>query len=355
MADENISGQGQQPGQAPPPAGENQGTPPAVQTPPSQPTQAPAEPVQQAQPTAQQQASFRESFGRYGYDTSRYQSDDDAMRAVAEQMRVLQSQQHFAQLGQQAMPYWGEFQKFIEQQKQQQAAQQAQQSKWWNAPDYDPAWANHIERDPQSGELRLKANAPPDALQNLLKFRDFKAESEIKFFKDPIGTLKPGLEPLVKEIAQRMIQEQLGGYQQQTVVEQLHRRDAPWLYETDEKGQVRYGLDGKPQASIAGRIFDAHTATMLNAGMTNKQEIWEIARKATYADLEMAKRNGQQGQVPAGGAAPQQTNGPINRLQTLGTEAANGGTAQGANTGLSLAERLRQDLQREGITDASFR
>jgi hypothetical protein len=286
-----------------------------------------------------------------GLDASRYQDDDSAFLAIADHLR---SQNQYAQIGQQVSPRMAQFQQWeAEQQKAAQAEAAKRQQSWWKAPEWNPSWNEAI--DPQTGTV--KPGYDPGILTKIQEFRRFQREAFDKFSQNPIEALKPGLEPMIKEMAQHLIQQQLGGYQDTQVAAKLIEVNSNWLYEqAPNNGGVKVNDQGQRILSPAGQVMTQHVQRLAQMGIKDSQQSWDLALELTKATL-MQRAGAQQQAAPAAPAAAAPANPAVpaapgtNRLQSLPAVADVDYRTIPKKDRPSLRNRMMSALAAKGITD----
>lgn len=289
-------------------AGQVSQSAPAPSPPPPPPSPAPAASpspspvagpgaVEGAQaPAAQQAMGVREALAQYGLDLRQQFTDDHA--ALAHLALVAQQQQRNAQLaqyGEQYVQHADQFQAWLKQQQAQQAQQQAQQQQWWKAPEYDPAWLQKLTRDPQTGELRVLPGNDPSILPKFLAWREHQQGFLERFSADPIAAIKPGIEQLVRSEAERLVREQLGGYQERTAAETWVQQNSTWLHARDGQGNVvRDPQTGAPALSQLGQAFAGYVRKADQLGLHGVEAQREYALSMTQRDYALSVAQQQQ-------------------------------------------------------------
>lgn len=317
---------------------------PASSPVPSTPSAA-APPSPAAAPPAQ--PSLRE---RLGSDFTRYADDEAALRAIQQQLSESRNLQPFAQLGQQAMPQWGEFQRWQAEQKQAQQAAEAKKAQWWTSPEWDPQWTNCVDVDPQTGEMRPKPGYAPDLPAKILAYRSFQREKIDSFMKNPVEMMRPGLEQMIQQEAQKLIKQEMGGYQQNQVAKQLIEQDSSWIFEHDQNKNKMHGPDGAPLLSVAGSYYKQKVIDLEANGMSDPKMVHDTAKQLTHGYLMQQVAAGKPVTAPAA-AAPAAPAG-VNRLQGINPEAAI--EQPGTRGKQPLGARMRAALEAAGIGDKDF-
>lgn len=338
----------------------------------------------EAAASAAAMTSLRDAARGAGFQgLERFTDDHSFLQHLLLQAQQAQQYQHQLQQAQQLAGYGRKylqhaqpFEQYLEQQKR---AQQAQQTKdpWFKAPEYDPAWRARLTRDPQTGEIRAVPGAPPDLVGKYLSAVEHRENFLDKFAFDPIGAIKPGVEEVVRQIAQEIVEQQLGSYQSTQTSRQILQQNAEWLYERDQhSGRPVYNQNGQPQLSQAGQVYYGHLQRAAQMGFQNDQQAHEYAYSMLQRDLALAQLKqlqGKQGQAPQQAQAPQQSQSQQQTPQQQGEDAKNGflqraagnaaggkrrpghgaGNAAGAPSGegRSLVDSMRSAFKAAGVTD----
>lgn len=255
--------------------------------------------------------SVRDALANYGLDLrGQFQDDHAALQYMALQMRQAQQAQQLAQYGQLYVQHADQFQRFLTQQQEEQRRQQ-QQPGWWNAPQYDPTWSQKIMRDPTTGELRAVPGAPPDTVQKYLQWVEHQKTFLDRFSQDPIGAIRPGIEEVVQQVAQRMLQQQMYVQQDQQVANEFLRQNADWLYAKDQSGQVLANPQtGQPMLSEYGRRFAYYVNEAEQMGLSDSSRQQQYAMRSLQRDylMQIYQQQGQQQQQVQAPSPQQQAN-----------------------------------------------
>ncbi len=302
----------------------------------------------------------RDALKGYGLDLGKQFTDDhSALQHLALAYQRLQQSQGLLPYAEQYQRHAGEFQEYLraraEAQRQQ---QQGQKPSWWQAPEYDPNWVNKLTRDPVTGELRVLPGNDPSILQKFSQALDHRTSFLDKFAFDPIGSIKPGLEETVREIAQQMIQEQMGSFQDRNFANSWVQQNAAWLHARDQQGNVlRDPGTGAPQLSQVGQRFATYVQALDGAGLKNVQLQQALAQRLVEGDLARLGLSQQtQGQAAA------QT-GEQQKQDFLTQAAQTGAQPAPANYGAAAAQeqpplKTPQDLMKAmmaSFTTAGFK
>jgi hypothetical protein len=307
--------------------------------------------------------SVRDALANYGLDVrQQFQDDHQALQHLVGVAQQWQQAQQMLPYAQQYMRHAGQFQQWMAQQ--QQAAQQAQtqQQSWWKAPEYDPSWSQKLMRDPQTGEIKALPGQDPSIVGKYLAWVDHQRGFMDKFAQDPIGAIRPGIEQLVREQAQQLIQQHLGQFQERSLAQQVLQQNADWMY--DQSGPIN-PQTGMPPLTPLGRQYAQYIFRAESMGITNTRDQHEYALGFLQRDYALGQLQGQ-GQQPGNPSPAQQqpvapgANAAAQQfLQQARQGAANpAAPAQNVNgnyqapNGLSargLQEAMLKELQANGI------
>lgn len=294
-----------------------------------------------------------EAARKYGLSdvAQQYPDPDAALAMMAQQIqqyRQVQPVLPYAQLYQQHQQQFQEYLRHQQEQQRQQA--QAQQQAWWKAPEFKPEWRDAVEQDPQTGQWRVKDGYPPDTVQRLREALLHQRQFLDRFAFDPIGSIKPGIEEVVREEAQKIVQQHLGGYQDKVFSDSWVANNREWLFQQGPNG---------PVLSPSGQQFGAYVQQLEQAGIRDVRMQQQLAlgmlqRDAAVARLQQllpAQQQQQANQNLIQGAAQNrpQPSGSVNSLTAPGAA-----EAPSQNAGLGLADRLRRDFAAAGLSDGAF-
>ena len=196
--------------------------------------------------------------------------------------------------------------------QQQEAAQKqqaAQQPTWWKAPEYDPSWASKLTRDPATGEVKALPGNDPTLVQKYLAWAEHQRGFLDKFAQNPIEAIKPGIEQIARQMAQEIVQQHLGGYQQQTQAQQVVEQNSAWIHERDAQGRlIMDPRTGKPALSHWGQVYAGYVREAENLGIRDVQKVSRFALTGVQRDYMAARMQQQQApqQAAAAGEAAKQ-------------------------------------------------
>lgn len=257
-----------------------------------------------AQPQTPQ--GVRDVLRTMGYDLSgQFQDDHSALAYLAQQARVAQQSAQLAQYGQQYLQHADQFQAFLRQQQAEQQRLAAQQQGWFKAPEFDPSWTQKIYRD-QAGNLQVVPGADPMLVSKYVAWTEHQRGWLDKISQDPIGAMRPGLEQLIDQRAQQLIEQRLGGFQEQNAARQFVQQNSSWLHARDQQGQVV--IDPRtqmPALSPAGQRFAAYVQEAEQLGL-NTQGQTRYALGMVERDVAMARLQSQPQQAAQPAVTPQQ-------------------------------------------------
>ncbi len=273
---------------------------PATQTAPATPVTSQTTPDVAAQQTqqAQTQQGFREALRNFGVELPQQQFADDqaAMRHIAEMMRQAPDLRQLAGYGQEYLQHREQFTAWQRQQEEARRQQQQQSQQWWKAPEYDPSWVQKLYADPVTGEIRVRPGNDPMIAAKYQAWLDHQRGFLDRFSQDPVKALQPGIEQIATEIAQRMIQKHLGGYQEQSQAREVIQSNSGWMHERDEQGRVLMDPQtGRPALSEWGRRYATYVQRAEQMGLSNVQAQHDYAYGLVQRDAALA-RYGQQAQ-----------------------------------------------------------
>lgn len=303
------AGQGAEAAQQPAQQAAAAGPAPAPPPPPAPASPAPAS--ASPAPASPEFVGVRDALATYGLDLrNQFQDDHAALAHIALLARQAEQNAHLAQYGQKYVEHADQFQAWLRERQQQEQAKQQQATQWWKAPEYDPAWAQKLTRDPQTGEIKAVPGADPAIVQKYAAWVDHQRGFLERFAQNPIEAIRPGIEQLVRAEAEKLVQQQLGGYQERTSAQAWVQQNSSWLHERDAQGApVRNPQTGEPVLSALGQAFRGHVNRAVELGLSGVEAQREYAMAMTQRDYAVAQlKGGQQQQQPAAAPAVQQTN-----------------------------------------------
>lgn len=347
----------------------------------------------QQPPQSPPQYTVREAVSRYGLDSSGYQNDAEALRDLVSKAQQSQQLQQMAQYGHQYLQNAAEFNTWMKEKQAAEAAKNAaseQKESWWKAPEFDPEWRSKVVRD-SNGNLTTLPGAPPDLINkysNAIEHRDKFLE---QFAFDPVGSIKPGIEEVAKNLVEKILSERDARQQEQTFAKDYISQNSSWLHQRDQQGKVVYDPNtGKPALAPYGKAFAHYVAQAASMGIRDEnsrasyaaslvqrdylrhQAQRETQQNNQYRDyyqqsqmhLQRAKEQHaqqaaqrQQGEAQKQQFVQQAPPRQANALARIGNSDAAALTSGGSvkNKALNLAQRMRQSLEANGISEGSIK
>lgn len=228
-------------------------------------------------PAAAMPSGLKDYYAQQGLDVSRFPDD----RAMANQL--LDVARQFHQLQPELMTWQQQREAFQQWQAQQQQARQPVQPKTFleQKPPFDPRWVNMVERDPLTGALRAKADAPPDVPAKLQAYAAWENEWQRKLLSDPTEALGPVIEQRV----QQLFEKQFGQFQEQQTAKDLIAPLNDHLWQKDASGQLLRDRNGARVHTPFGRAYHQYTEHGWNLGIRNVQAQHEYALAMASAYL----------------------------------------------------------------------
>ena len=231
----------------------------------------------------------------------------------------------------------------------QSSAQQAAKKVWdWGLPQFDQSLLQMVRKNPTTGEVEALPGAPPDAVARYHQFSNALVNFQMGLATDPAKYLQGPIEAVAAQVAQRIVDQHLGGFQARQSASQIVEKNANWLF---NGGSQANGL------SEHGRLYQqAVTEISQRTGVTDPETLHHLAvERVELAALRAARQ--QSGAVAGGQQQKQQFLAQAQAGRTPPGHAAAVAAAPpaGANGHQpSLAERLKAAFHANGITDQSL-
>lgn len=217
---------------------------------------------------------------------ARFRSGDQAVAYLLQEARRSEELSRLAPYAQEYQANAGAFQDFMRERAKAEAEKKARENAWFKAPEFDPSWRNAIEQDAQ-GNLRAKQGYPPDVVNKYLAWAQHQRSFLDKFASDPVGSIRPGIEQVVKEVAEQVMRQNLGGYAEQSQAQDFVRQNREWLY--DQRGQL----------SEWGQVFAGAVREAEQIGLKNVAGQQTYAMRVVQHAYAMKQLGGQQAQQQA--------------------------------------------------------
>ena len=277
---------------------------------------------------------LRDYFKSKGYDVSGYAKDEDLESELQETMRTHQEMPdilRLAAIGRRYAPHGEKIEQWMREQAGQ--TQQTQEKppetrqpeakqtpEWQKKPPHEKWWGNVCTVDPSGTRYILKDeyvgkvdSSIPEKLMVYAKWKD-EADDLYGDFPGLIQKYGPKLDGYVKvDDLPRMFDEHLRTSQQRSRSEEMVRQNLGLFYELDGQGRIKVDpRTGGEQLSPIGQLVQHHANSLRQAGLTDQQQIEELAMLKTEADInrwQNQQGGGQAGATakPAAKAAPQKT------------------------------------------------
>ena len=305
------------------------------------------------------------------------QDDTSIARSLYESMEREKSATRNLQQYQQLIPYaqeymqhkdafdqWrnGQSQQAQPQQPAQQAPKQEERAPWLG-PEVKPEHKRYLVKD-ENGRDAIAENAPLDARYSLENYLQHRADFAQNFLNNPEEALGPMIQQQAQQIAQQMIEEELGSRDEHSYISSLEEQNKDWLYEADGTTPTKEGL-----------AIQQYIQSAVELGINGAEQRWEYATAMVERDLMLrvseSEKQAQQAQqfqqslppqqaAPApqqAPAAPVAQNSAEKDIEFLRREASRnpsrsaGQPKQGSSDGggQSFEQRLKQQLQRDNL------
>ena len=303
-------------------------------------------------------------------DTSIARSLYESMEREKSATRNLQQYQQLIPYAQEYMEHKAAFDNWRNGQAQPQQAQapapqapQQEERAPWLGPEVKPEHKRYLVKD-ENGRDAIAENAPLDARYSLENYLQHRADFAQNFLNNPEEALGPMIQQQAQQIAQQMIEEEMGSRDEHSYISGLEEQNKDWLYEADGSTPTKEGL--------AIQQYIQSAAAM---GIDGAEQRWEYATAMVERDLMLrvseSEKQAQQAQqfqqsLPPQQAAlaPQQApaapvaqNSAEKDIEFLRREASRnpsrsaGQPKQGSSDGggQSFEQRLKQQLQRDNL------
>lgn len=312
---------------------------------------------------AQQALSVVQALSQMGVDLG-VNDDHAALSRLAQAYQFAQQNHHLVQYGQQYVQHADKFNAWLQQQAQQQQAAQQQTQQWWKAPEWDPSWEQKIMRD-ANGNLVVAHGQDPSIINKFMAWRDHQVNVMNRFAQNPLEVIRPGLEQLIDQRAQALLQQHQAAQQEVYSAKTFVDQNAQWLYQHNEQGQRLYDQrTGQPALSPAGQRFGAYVKQAEAQGFNTQAQLqWAMGmtqRDVMHAQLaaiqQQAAGAGQQTPPVSPADASKQAflqgaagNAAAGRQAQLQQGAQTNGQAPPINTQQSLQQAMMAAFNAAGI------
>ena len=301
-----------------------------------------------------------------GLDLSSHADDEAALRYLVQTMKGLDGTQArlkeleaMAPYAQAYAQHGDAFRKWLATQ-QGAAKPQDGQKKFWDPPEFDPSWLQFLERDPTTGEIKLKAGSSPDILPKYQAWDQYRRSFGDRLLSNPAETLTPLIEEVARRVTDQYYNQNMGKYQESSFVAQFENEHAGWLFQKDANGRPAMDGLGKPIFTPEGDRFVAYANQAKEMGISDVRQRFNYARDMLSRDLALAQgTNGAAAQTQAGEEKKKtfvqnaQKRTP-NATGPTQPPSANPDRNVSANKDTPLIDRLRGNLKKGGVTDADL-
>ncbi len=266
----------------------------------------------------------REYAKAQGVDLSPYEDDGAALSALLQAHRSLQERNYYADLGRRFAPHAEQLREFVQQRQAQRVQPPAPNA--WDPPEFNEAWLQQVERDPETGLVRSKAGYDPQLAEKVQAHLDWQR----KFIANPGATVGPMIEARARDL----IEARFAEHQQRSQADQLVQSHSPWMFQALPDGRRQMTPEGLLYAQAARALWDSglRDVRTLDAAATAAVENMVLRRKLAVANPQAQAQAQAQSPTlnPVGGAAAR--------------PAAGLAAAPTSSQGLSLRELLNSRL-----------
>lgn len=306
--------------------------------------------LSQTQPEGEWESLIDAAKG-LGYQFPAGVADDrSALMHVLGQAQRNQEADYYAQLGRQLAPHYQGIQSYLQQQKPAQPAQRPE----WEAPEFDQKMLALVDRDPASGVFLAKPGVNPAVADAVNQYDRWYQ----KYGLNPQAAVRPMLEAELPKMLGNVIETKFAEWQRQQTISGIVQRNAEWMYQTGSDGRPQIGVGGQPLPTPEGMRYSQIVGQLERGGMSDPALVDQLARNMLLGEIAQGQLKATRGQVaPAQQQAALASGRPqSNVLQSLMPQDRQGtiGATEPDQTGLSLAEKLRNNLTTAGFTDADF-
>ena len=303
-------------------------------------------------------------------DTSIARSLYESMEREKSATRNLQQYQQLIPYAQEYMEHKQAFDNWRTGQAQPQQAQapapqapQKEERAPWLGPEVKPEHKRYLVKD-ENGRDAIAENAPLDARYSLENYLQHRADFAQNFLNNPEEALGPMIQQQAQQIAQQMIEDEMGSRDEHSYISSLEEQNKDWLYEADGSTPSKEGL-----------AVQQYIQSAIDMGIAGAEQRWEYATAMVERDLMLrvseSEKQAQQAhqfqqslppqqaapvpqQAPA---APVAQNSAEKDIEFLRREASRnpsrsaGQPKQGSSDGggQSFEQRLKSQLQRDNL------
>ena len=322
--------------------------------------------------------SFHEQVNTYGFRTD---NDADAQNTLlqsyhaaqqqnyAMQQQQMQQQQYMQQM-QQLAEAGQHYQELSQQPEFQEWAQatygpeEAQQEDvWWSPPELtedDIKKWREPRQDQRTGQWYWdwKVNAPADIRERAEEYIDYHKQWTQDLAQRPHEVLPEIIEREFDKLFVDRYGKLLDEYQdrqdvqtRETTINDINRRNADWIYQSDQNGNIAMDYNGNPAFTPEGAEVVGYVNSLRESGMTDPEQMWDVATRMMAGKLATQRLQAQQQAPPVydrNREHLQRGAGHItNREGSVAPQGYPSSTSQNQN--LSAGEKLRQQALSDGL------
>lgn len=192
----------------------------------------------------------------------------------------------------------------------------------WNRPAFDKRMLQFLEKDPESGDVRVKLGGDPTILRQYHEYQTWRQEIADRWEQDPAAFIQPFVEPMIQQALDARLKSFAAEQQQQTAAERhqtelnsLLQRNGYFVLNGD--GTVkRNAVTGREVQTPEGTAFLREYIGLCREGIPANRAM-EIASR-----LHPGKSRTTQAR-PAGPATTTNTQQPAPQRQTIGQRMRN--------------------------------
>ena len=126
----------------------------------------------------------------------------------------------------------------------------------------------------ENGRDAIAENAPLDARYSLENYLQHRADFAQNFLNNPEEALGPMIQQQAQQIAQQMIEEELGSRDEHSYISSLEEQNKDWLYEADGTTPTKEGL-----------AIQQYIQSAVELGINGAEQRWEYATAMVERDL----------------------------------------------------------------------
>lgn len=225
---------------------------------------------------------------------------NDPQELVSQFQQSRAAQQRVQQLQDQLL--WQAHNQRQAQEAQQREAAKVPAKKLFDLPEFDREWLNLVTTD-ENGNIVAKNGVDPSLPQKINAYAKARESHIDKFLSDPMSILQGGIQPMIEQAAQRMMEQKLHQYHQQNELKGFEKENSSWVFQNGKNGSItpaaerwnvyyqealRIGYQNPIQ--YAQRGLDAELTPILIQQQAEKEAAGQAATDARTADKSFLKR-----------------------------------------------------------------